>query len=41
MNIKGKVCIFIKEEEEREKTRVKVVIKDDGDGARTKATGSL
>lgn len=40
-NFKGKACIFIKGEEKREKTRVKVVIKDDGDGARTKAAGSL
>lgn len=40
-NIKGGVCISIKGEEKRGKTRVKVVIKDDGDGARTKATGSL
>lgn len=40
-NIKGEACIFIKGEEKREKTRVKVAIKDDGDGARTKAAGSL
>ena len=42
-NIKSKVCIFIKGREKKrgEGNRLTAVIKDYGDGGRTKAAGSL